>query len=249
MKVRILSDLHLEFANFDYNYANEDVVILAGDIHVGDKAIAWIKNSIKDLPVIYVLGNHEYYGHAYPELLDKIKKLAAGSPIHVLENDAVIIDQVKFCGSTLWSDFAILGNPKLAKLEAGQRMNDYHLIRKSSDNSIFKPDDSGLIHTQSLIWLKKVVKEDKTPHTVIITHHAPSLKSVSEQYKDHILTGAFVSDLEDFVLASAADLWIHGHVHDSFDYALGQCRVISNPRGYIPHQANPNFIADLILEI
>jgi len=41
---------------------------------------------------------------------------------------------------------------------------------------------------------------------------------------------AFVSDLDDVV--AKADFWIHGHVHDSFDYQVGKCRVLANPGSY-----------------
>ncbi len=78
MKIQILSDLHLEFENFNFYNTDADVVVLAGDVHLGMNGVLWAKKAIQNQPVIYVLGNHEYYRNAYPKLLDKIRKEAEG---------------------------------------------------------------------------------------------------------------------------------------------------------------------------
>src|SRR4051812_19806534 len=108
MRIRVVSDLHQEFGLTDIAFDNADIVVLAGDINLGTKGIEWIKSTITDIPVIYVLGNHEYYKGSSPKTLNSIMALAADSNIHVLENKSVTIGDITFHGATLWTDFALL---------------------------------------------------------------------------------------------------------------------------------------------
>lgn len=111
MRIRVMSDLHQEFGFTDLSFEGADVVILAGDINFGTKGIEWIKSTITDVPVIYVLGNHEYYKGSYSKTLNAIRQSASDTNVYVLENKAVVIDDVTFHGATLWTDFALLGIP------------------------------------------------------------------------------------------------------------------------------------------
>ena len=111
MKLQILSDLHLEFAPCQIVNTDADVVILAGDIHLGDRGYKWAEQNIKNKEVIYVLGNHEFYKEATPRLFEKLKKETKGTNIHVLENESISIGGVKFLGCTLWTDFELLNSP------------------------------------------------------------------------------------------------------------------------------------------
>ena len=63
MKLHILSDLHTEFVDFDPPETDADAVILAGDIGVGLEGLGWAARHFRDRPIIYVPGNHEFYGH------------------------------------------------------------------------------------------------------------------------------------------------------------------------------------------
>ena len=91
MRTRILSDLHIEFAPFVPLKAEADVVVLAGDIHPGRGSLGWIKKTFPEIPVVFVLGNHEFYGQAIPKLVEDLKAEAAGTNIHVLSDDSVLI--------------------------------------------------------------------------------------------------------------------------------------------------------------
>ncbi len=108
MKIQIISDLHQEFGKTELYFDNADVIVLAGDVNLGTKGIEWIKEVISDKPVIYVLGNHEYYKGSYPKTLNKIKSTTEDSNVFVLENSYVDIGDVRFHGATLWTDFSIL---------------------------------------------------------------------------------------------------------------------------------------------
>jgi Icc-related predicted phosphoesterase len=248
MLIQILSDLHLEFETFEPPRTDCDLVVLAGDIHIGNKGLLWAKEAFADKPVIYVLGNHEYYRNALPKLTDKLKQEALGSNVHILENDKVIIDDVVFLGCTLWTNFELLGDPRIAGYEATQQMTDYKKIRVSPQYRKLRSIDTAIIHRHSLDWLKKELSSNEEHKVVIITHHAPSKRSLPQWYAEDLLSAAYASDLEKVVESSKAKLWIHGHIHAPQDYVIGNTRVVCNPKGY-PDEYNDAFIPDYVVQI
>lgn len=153
MRVHILSDLHVEFAPFQPNNVDADVIVLAGDVHTGKNGIKWILKTFSDRPVIYVLGNHEFYGQKIPKLIDEIKEVAHGTNVHVLENDSAEIGDVMFFGATLWTDFRLNGDSVLAEMTAQTGMTDFRRIRVTPSYRRFRPADARRFHTQSLAWL------------------------------------------------------------------------------------------------
>lgn len=248
MKVLITSDIHLEFGARKIDFSGCDLVILAGDIHIGKKGIQWLMSEVNEIPVIYVLGNHEYYKNSYPKLLNGIRKIAQGSNIYVLERDTLNMCGVCFHGTTLWTDFELFGDPRIAGFECQQRMNDYKYIRRDPSYSRMRSIDIYHIHKESLDWLSKSLKESKTSINVVVTHHAPSLKSINEKYRNEIVSAAYCSNLDNFILERKPDLWIHGHIHETLDYYIGQTRIICNPLGYPGENVN-GYTDKLMLEI
>lgn len=232
MKIQILSDLHNEFGLIDFEKAEVDLLVAAGDIDNGTKGLEWLLSQNLGIPVIYVLGNHEYYYHAYPQLVIRLKTLAKGTNIKVLEDEAVQFGDVTFHGATLWSNFELYGDPKIAALVAQQRMNDYKQIQSSVENEKLRSTDTRNIFLRSFHWIDQSLTESTTKCNVVVTHHAPSPRSLPEIFKGNPLGAAFASDLESFILDKAPNLWIHGHLHGFRDYTIGKTRVISNPRGY-----------------
>lgn len=249
MKIQILSDIHIEFGPFEIQKTEADVVICAGDIGVGQVGLSWLKDTFEKIPILYILGNHEYYGKAYPKLHRQLSAVSAGSNIHVLENDDLEIDGVRFLGCTLWTDFDLQGNRSAGEFSAMQVMNDFKRIRRSPSYSKLRAVDTVAIHKDSLKWMEQTLENKNNPgKMIVITHHAPSSRSIPNMYRNNTLSAAFASNLEHVIEQSQATIWVHGHVHNSCDYKIGSTRVICNPRGY-PHELNPNFVPNLVIEI
>lgn len=247
MKIQLYSDLHIEFEAFEARLENADVVVFAGDIEVGKKGIEWLNSLDTEKPIIYVLGNHEYYKHTYPKLLAELKSHIARNNIHLLENESVTIDNITFHGCTLWTDFELFGDPPMAGFACQQVMNDFKKIRRLPNYSKLRPMDASAIHRRSLKWLGNSL-DASTGHNVVVTHHAPSLRSVAEHYKNDIITAGYASDLEWFINQHKPVLWLHGHLHSSSDYQIAGCRVVCNPRGY-KGEFNPEFEPEKIIEV
>ncbi|MCW9018627.1 MAG: metallophosphoesterase, partial [Kangiellaceae bacterium] len=241
-------DLHLEFEHYNYPVADADVVVLAGDIHTKGRAIDWIKSQIKNKPVIYILGNHEYYKKTYPKLTNDLVKQTEDSNIHVLENRSVEIDGVNFLGCTLWTDFELFGDARLAGFECQQVMNDYKKIRRLPNFAKMRSIDFAVIHKESKKWLEGKLENLQGQRNVVITHHAPSIQSVAQAHHEDITTAAYASNLENLIKHYKPSLWLHGHIHTSSDYLIDNCRVVCNPRGY-PGELNPKYGPTYLIEI
>ncbi len=248
MKILIYSDLHLEFAEFAPEQTDADVVILAGDTHLGVKGVRWAQEHFPNQPVLYILGNHEYYGQAYPKLLEELKNQTRGSNIHILENDTFTIEDTTFVGCTLWTDFALFGDARVAGIEATRIMSDYKKIRISPQFSKLRSINTVMIHQKSKRFLEQRFLELQGKKLVVITHHAPSKQSLPVEYQNDLLSAAYASSLDELIKKSGAALWIHGHIHQAQDYLIGQTRIIANPRGY-PDETNHGFQENLVLEI
>jgi predicted phosphodiesterase len=252
--------MHLEFwkdsgPKPDFSVCKPDLVVLAGDIAKGTKAVKWAAISFAGLPVLYVHGNHEAYSENLDRVQIKIAEACEGTNVHFLNCDAFYFDDVMFIGATLWTDFELYGQDRRnASMEiAKNRINDYRLIRlASNDYKKLTPLDTLGFHKQHKEFIEHHLSIDSPQHrkTVVITHMAPSILSVPKEYKGDILNPYYASNLDSLV--AMADLWIHGHTHTSFDYKIGKCRVVCNPRGY-PNQdgapENFNFKPNFIVEI
>jgi predicted phosphohydrolase len=239
MKIQILSDLHIEFQPFTIPDTDADVIVLAGDIHLKEKGVKWAIENIPNKPVIYVLGNHEYYGSAYPKLVNKLKDYSAGTNVYILENDWLTIEDVTFLGCTLWTDFKLFDNPRIASYEASQNLTDFKKIRLSPQYSKLKPIDTVEISRKSVSWLKNTLST-LSEKIVVITHHARSKKSIPSEHQEYIFSAAYASNLDEFVSEYGVSLWVHGHIHNHLNYRIGSTRVICNPRGY-PDELNSLF--------
>jgi predicted phosphodiesterase len=248
MKLHILSDIHLEFERFAPPPTAADVVVLAGDIWLGPRGVEWAARTF-ERPVLYIAGNHEYYGGHFPNTLTKMRRVAQGSNVSVLDAEQVVLGGVRFLAATLWTDFAITGNAVMAQLAAQQAMTDYSRIRAAAYRHL-RPSDTREAHRAAGSFLRAALAQPFDGPTVVVTHHAPSPQSIAARFLDNPthLNAAYASDLEDLMGPPVA-LWVHGHTHSSADYWLNGTRVVCNPRGYIPYEPNPQFDPGLVVEI
>jgi len=247
MRIHILSDLHLGFADFQPPATHADVVVLAGDVDVGFRGLRWAQQAFGDTPVIYVLGNHEYYGEALPKLTLKLAAEGENWPVRVLERSALELNGVRFMGCTLWTDLRLHGNLRLAAAAVGDAMADYHMIRVSPEYRRLRPSDTASLHHAAVEWLQAEWGRSALP-TVVVSHHAPSARSLDPVFGDDPVNAGFASALEPLIETLKPLVWIHGHVHRAADYKIASIRVICNPRGY-PEESSNGFDPGLAIEI
>lgn len=248
MRLHILSDLHLEFEPFTPPAVEAEAVILAGDVSTGRNGLKWALKTSPHRPVIYVIGNHEFYGQKLQKLINELQELADGTNVHLLENGSCRIGDVVFLGATLWTDFALNGNPVVSEVVAQTSMNDYRRIRTLPRYSRLKPSDTRRLHMESRRWLEGQAIAHRGRKVVVVTHHAPSIESIPPAFAGDPCNPAFASDMSRFIVESEARLWVHGHIHSYCDYTLGKTRVLANPRGY-PTESRTSFNPGLIAEV
>lgn len=265
MKIAIASDLHLEFSSLELkNTEKADVLVLAGDILVVEdlyrskepgedtslygvlgygakkssayryrRFIEQVSSEFKH--VVYVMGNHEFYHGKFFKFIDVLREELVNTPnFHLLERDTITIDGIKFLGGTLWTD-ANRADP-LTQYSLKDLMNDYKVIRNDQAGyTALRVSHTITRHVQTLGYLETVLDDSKNEKCVVVTHHAPTFRSIHESFKTQdLMNGGYASDLSDFILdRPQIKLWVHGHTHFPFDYEMGDTRVVCNPRGYV----------------
>lgn len=239
MLLRIVSDLHNDHTIAlipPLSTDKDTVLILAGDICEFKKPSSFqeffesIANRFSH--ILYVPGNHEYYGASLNTGIDSFKRrLHCDIPeLHILNNEIVTINGVKFIGSTMWSDFDN-GNP-LSKFDAEATINDYRYIRYGSYADPYKRKLTANVVLSEHIKSRQFIEDNVDANSVVITHHAPTRLSIPEKFKNDKCNGAYVSNLEHIIFKHQPKLWIHGHTHNSCNYKLDNTTVLCNPRGY-----------------
>jgi len=253
MKLNILSDLHLGQGGLPLPDTGADIVVLAGDISRPREAIAWASGMNK--PVLYVPGNHEFYGGNIRGTVAELKRLAAGTQIHVLDNEEITFRGVRFLGSTLWTDFNLNGAGEARRqaiAEALSFIRDFARIEsEATPGGKLTPEEMEALFRRNRGWLQSRLAERFDGPTVVVTHHAPSMKSIHPRFASSPLNTCFVSNSEYLMEEGRPALWIHGHTHDSFDYRVKNTRVVCNPRGYMRDGVieNAAFDPDLVVEV
>jgi len=253
MKLHILSDLHMEIMPFNMQVLDVDVIVLAGDIAEGLNGLQWAANYLNatDAHIIYVAGNHEFYHLELNQTRQKMRDFCVQyDRLHYLENDELIIGNVRFLGATLWTNFDI---PDPEQRRTILRMSelsltDFRLIQLGKNRLTVK-DIIGF-HQASTQFLDSKLNESFAGKTIIVSHHAPAPRSVAPVYQKTFLNPYFASKLDQ--LLGRSDLWIHGHTHVNHDYQVGKTRVLCNPRGRPFSETsseNPTFNAGLVVEV
>lgn len=249
MRIQLASDLHLELLRrwpqecLVTPAGDADVLVLAGDIHRGLDAIERFAGW--PVPVLYLAGNHEFYDSRWEALRSDLRRAADGTAVRFLDNDVFTLDGVRFLGSTLWTDYRLAGIPLPQAMEAAEAflLDHRRILTASGPLRARQALDE---HVRSRAWLARELSLGHGMPTVVLTHHAPHPGSIHPRFAGSPINGAFASDLGELV--EQADLWLHGHVHDSFDYRVGRCRIVSNPRGYAQNRHDAGSVDELVFE-
>jgi predicted phosphodiesterase len=242
VRINYFSDIHIEFGALNRPKTNADLVIAAGDIGIKNQGINWLKAINK--PVIYVAGNHEFYNHEYNKTLQMFRDHCANSNIYFLERNAVIIDNIRFLGCTLWTNLYAEGKEQAEIIS--MRLNDFKHIYYQE--TAFNKRNFTLLHKSSLMWLEKKLQEPFDGKTVVITHHAPLFQSWTEP--NHSLKRmAYCNNLETLIAKHDISVWFHGHVHAVNDYIFSETRILSNTRGYKGEREVKKFKRNKMIEI
>jgi Icc-related predicted phosphoesterase len=261
MRLWVLSDLHLELTRgWDFPALDDrpdyDVLVIAGDlIPRAERGVAWLRKNVPERPVIYVPGNHEFYGCDIDRTIDKASAEAVGGNVHLLQNNTATISDVTFVGATLWTDFELFGDPQRAMGIARAVMNDYRKIRTSNYQRRLRPEHTLARHIQSREFISQALSQEISGPRIVVTHHGPHPRAVRAGTETDMVSAAYTSDLTEVITSGAPDLWIYGHTHESEDILIGTTRVISNAKGYGPWLPtertwdNPSFNPQLIIEV
>lgn len=229
MKLWIVSDLHCESHPWlPTSIPEHDVMIVAGDVSNGCfdtvRELHALRQPGKNL--VFVPGNHDVFGSR----LDVFTPALAG-PVYILPaGQSIVIDGVRFVGGTLWTDFALADDVYASESWAARHMPEYENAFNDDGGALW-PAHTRLAHAQHRDAIKGVLSKPLAGPTVVVTHHAPSRKSIRGSVD--IPDAAFASDCEYLLRRYRPELWVHGHVHQKGHYWVGDTRVVCNPQGYV----------------
>ena len=271
MRLQLLSDLHLE-ANPGFvaePAPGADLLVLAGDVGSYQARSAgamaepdWGLRRFSPLPqhagwptpVLFVPGNHEYDGLDFDQAHAGLRATCDRLGIIWLEREQLLIDGVRFVGTTLWADYdALAQGLDLARAlqQRGKafRAANFYLEKMATmrGGALF---DAAAMREQALLcqqWLEQALAQPHDGPTVVVTHFAPSLRSADPRYGRTPGTAGFCNALDAWL--ERADLWLHGHLHCAHDYRVGRCRVVANPLGYASKHEQRDFMPGLCLEV
>jgi predicted phosphodiesterase len=270
MRVHVFSDLHLEFGPLKLPEAVKsgalaELVLLAGDIDVKQRGVVWAADTFKQ-PVCLIGGNHEAYRNSLSVSIAATVAAAEEAsrgrthPVRFLERETFALKgtdgtPVRVIGATLWTNFRIFGDDERlpAMSLAEEYMSDFFLIRIRDDalgeTRKLTATDTVRINEISRRFLERTLAEPFDGATIVMTHHAPSMRSVPLDRRTDPITAAYASNEEALIEQFQPSLWVHGHLHSSSDYRIGRTRVVCNPRGYFPDHLNSSFDPSLTIEL
>lgn len=263
MLIRPFSDIHIEFWKPHKIQRilgmvvpplptdRETVALIAGDLGLAHRQEPWLKAlgvlAEQFLAVVYVEGNHFYYHNDFFGRIHELEsEVSLPNNVYFLENESVEINGVVFIGATLWTDFQ--GKDFFKMQYARKNMNDFEVIRKPSGSRLLPEDTVDKFH-ESKTFIFNALRNAGGKRTVVVTHHGISPLSIHERFRGDSLNCAYMTDLSNEIIDYGPDLWVHGHTHNSFDYMLGNTRVVVNPYGYKDVEANPRYNKKLVIEL
>lgn len=270
MRAWIISDIHHsridQLLGRSIDVPEADVCVCVGDISNDiTTSIEFLRRSIEPhMPVLLVLGNHDYFGSSIDFALERARKLIAESRIYLLENQTIQLLGCRFVGATLWTDFAVsVGEDEHIPPEERRtfalsvvpaNIADFFAIFRSDER---QGNENGMVTTREILCRHKASRAfidhtlgvPFTGRTVVLTHHAPHMNSLDPRFHGQATSAAFVSDLSDLIERRRPDVWIHGHVHRFRDYMAFKTRLICNPRGYGGERGTSGFRPVFVIDL
>lgn len=236
-RIALISDIHNELLRKadslvpDIQIAQSaDILVLAGDIDNGEfGAVYAVQQSERlGIPVIYVPGNHEFYGVNPATALRRMQEVTAGTNVNVLHRDAITINQTRFIGATLWTDFTLLGDDKKGSVinYARERLNDFKEIQALT------PETMTEWHRADLDFLNSEMAKPFNGKTVVITHHAPLMRCLPELERRELKSACYANNLDSFIKKYKPSAWLYGHIHWPVKIQEGQTQIANNAAGY-----------------
>lgn len=267
MKILIASDLHLRIAAaregvdlFSDVDVDANVAVVAGDVCDGLAGVEWLGETLAQrMDVVCVLGNHDLYGEDMLGGYERAFEIANRyDRLHLLQDSAVVIQGVRFIGSTLWTDYKLFEDGGGASAAECMRVAKYELAdygeiyaagaEHGRMGRLLTAKDTIGHHERSVAYLASLFGDEFDGQTVVVSHHAVSARSICKRFADNLTSAGFASNLDGLVELSGAALWVHGHVHHSVYYKIGQTRVVCNARGY-ESVANAGFRLGMVVEL
>jgi|TARA_R110002126_G_C10488131_1_gene502926 Icc-related predicted phosphoesterase len=233
VKVWIASDLHVDAAPWQpLTVPEHDLLVIAGDVCEGPAAAIaelWRIHAMTRKPVVFVPGNHDFLDASLrPKEFESL-----GWPVAVLQHGAsILIGDVRFIGATLWTDFELGEQGYRPQAWAIGSMPEYRSVKHETEDRLITPRDIAIEHDRDLAALEETLGRTFSGTTVVVSHHAPTGRSVPAEDRMHERWPAYASDLEATIRQFQPSIWVHGHIHEAVDYRCGATRVLSNPRGY-----------------
>jgi Icc-related predicted phosphoesterase len=254
MKIQILSDLHLEFSpkSLPIISAEADLLAYAGDVCPNLNVVRDYFDGVRkqtSAPIVYVLGNHEYYGKYLHSGREFIRALQGVPNLHVLCDDSAVFGDVRVLGTTLWTDY----NDRREEVAALIGMVDFDHIRKPLNSTKFStitPADIVEEHRKAREFLDREFgyAQNQKQKTVVVTHHGPSYYLIPQKYIGNKLNGSFFVELSNLIMREKPVLWIYGHSHTSGQHTIGSTKLVCNPWGY-PFEKDTEYQESLIVEV
>lgn len=253
MKIRLLSDLHLEGYRYKHTHEGEDVLVLAGDIHTRNRHEEVISQVPSTVQIVLVAGNHEYYHSVFEDVNEHLKSLETKYPnFKFLNNESATINGVEFFGGTMFTDFTLDGwsQRPYVEIDAQRFVADFKVVAKRAFSDpgweMWNPSDHKAEHDRFVNELSGWIDRTEGKRRVVVSHFVPTPQAIHPRWKASSLNGYFTADMERFM--GWEGLWLFGHTHDSADVMIGDTRCVCNPRGYGQENA-AGFNPLLIIEV
>jgi predicted phosphohydrolase len=252
MIIQYASDLHLEFPhNQRFLKTNPlqpkgEVLILAGDV-VPFVALDQHKDFFDYLSdhfkvTYWIPGNHEYYQFDLQQKCGMINE-AIRENVHLVNNMTVMLDEVQFIFSTLWSKISLANAWQLQR-----SISDFHAIRFNSQP--FNAEQFNLQHISSLEFITRTLQQETAEQNIVVTHHVPTLRHYPQKYRGDVLNEAFVVELHELIMTTQPNYWIYGHHHfNTPDFNIGKTHMRTNQLGYVKYGGGQYFSDERTLEI